>query len=182
MEPPHLRRRSRGLPVPSQPLTERIMKKLSATAIATALAFAIPAWADDAHHPEKAEQAAAPAAAPAPVKPAANPPPAAVAPTVQQMQANLKTMKVQLDRIAAAKSDAERREAIAAHLQTMQDNMRLAQGMEGGMMGCPMMGGGMMMGGGDMAKRMEQMEKRMDMMQMMLEQTAPRPSGQAPAK
>ena len=31
----------------------------------------------------------------------------------------------------AAKTDAERRQAIAEHMQTMQDNMRLAQGMAG---------------------------------------------------
>jgi len=161
---------------------EHTMNKLLASAIAASLALTNPAWADDAHHPEKAQEAAAPA------KPAATRAGAKTEPAVQKMQANLKTMKAQLDRIAAARTDAERRQAIAEHLQTMQDNMRLAQGMAGGMMmGCPMMeggmmGGGMMMGGGDMAERMQQMEKRMDMMQMMLERMAPRPEAPAPGK
>src|SRR5574337_1116851 len=154
------------------------MNRLLATAIATSLALTSPAWADDAHHPEQDQQAATPAK-PAP-KAAVTPPAAKPDPALQKMQANLKAMKGQLDRIAAAKTDAERRQAIAEHFQTMQDNMRLAQGMAG-RMGCPMMDGGMMMGGGDTAKRMEQMEKRMDMMQMMLERAAPRPEGAAPA-
>ncbi len=70
-------------------------------------------------------------------------------------------------------------------MQTMQENMQMARGMQAGMMGCPMMQGGMvwaMMGGGMgmmgqgaaapddmMSKRMEMMEKRMDMMQMMMQ-------------
>ena len=150
------------------------MNKLLATALTATLALANPAWADDAHHPEKAQEAA-------PAKPAVTAPAAKADPALQKMEANVKAMKGQLDRIAAAKTDAERRQAIAEHMKTMQDNMRLAQGMAGGMMGCPMMEGGMMMGGGDMAERMQQMEKRMDMMQMMLERTAPRPEGSAPA-
>jgi acyl-CoA reductase-like NAD-dependent aldehyde dehydrogenase len=157
---------------------EHTMNRLLATAIATSLALTSPAWADDAHHPDKAQEAAAPAKPPAP-------PAAKTDPAVQKMEANLKLMKGQLDRIAAAKTDAERRQAIGEHMKTMQDNMRLAQGMAGGMMGCPMMESGMMMGGGpmgDMAERMQQMEKRMDMMQMMLERMAPRPEGLAPAK
>ena len=150
------------------------MNKLLATTLTAALALINPAWADDAHHPEKAQEAA-------PAKPAVTAPAAKADPALQKMEANVKAMKGQLDRIAAAKTDAERRQAIAEHMKTMQDNMRLAQGMAGGMMGCPMMEGGMMMGGGDMAERMQQMEKRMDMMQMMLERTAPRPEGSAPA-
>jgi hypothetical protein len=109
------------------------------------------------------------------------------------MQDNVKKMQPQLDRIAKAKTDAERQKAMAEHMQTMQENMSMARGMQAGMMmDCPMMEGGMMgkggmgmmgkggmgmMGGGPgmagsddmMAKRMDMMEKRMDMMQMMMQ-------------
>ncbi len=168
------------------------MKTTAMTAIATALAFSAPVFADDAHHPE---QAAAAKSAPAPL-----------APQVKKMQDNVKKMQPQLDRIAKAKTDAERQKAMAEHMQTMQENMHMARGMQAGMMmDCPMMEGGMMgkggmgmmhggmmgkggmgmMGGGvapaDAPDRMQQMEKRMDMMQMMMEQMMRRQDGSAPA-
>jgi hypothetical protein len=151
------------------------MKKIAMTAIAAALAFSAPVFADDAHHPEKAAEAKGA--------------PAQIAPQVKKMQDNLKKMQPQLDRIAKAKTDAERQKAMAEHMQTMQENMGMARGMQAGMMmDCPMMEGGMMgkggmgmmgkggmmgqgMAGSDemMAKRMDMMEKRMDMMQMMMQ-------------
>lgn len=165
------------------------MKKIAMTAIAAALAFSAPVFADDAHHPEKAADARS---APAPL-----------APQVKKMQDNVKKMPAQLDRIAKARTDAERQKAIAEHMQTMQENMGMARGMQAGMMmDCPMMEGGMMgkggmgmmgkggmMGGGQgmagaddmMAKRMEMMEKRMDMMQMMMQGRMGMPEG-VPAK
>lgn len=148
------------------------MNKLAMTTIAAALAFTAPVFADDAHHPEKAQETKA-----APPKPGE---------TVQKMQDNVKKMQGQLERIAKAKTDEERRKAIAEHMQTMQENMKMMRGMQAGTMGCPMMEGGMMgggmmgggmgmMGGGAgsdaMSNRMNMMEKRMDMMQMMMEQT-----------
>ncbi|MDK9703019.1 MAG: hypothetical protein OEL20_07740 [Sulfuritalea sp.] len=172
------------------------MKKFAMTAIAAALAFSAPVFADDAHHPEKAADAKS-----APAQPA---------PQVKKMQDNVKKMPAQLDRIAKAKTDPERQKAMAEHMQTMQENMVMARGMQAGMMmDCPMMEGGMMgkggmgmmgkggmmgggmgmMGGGQgmagaddmMAKRMEMMEKRMDMMQMMMQGRMGMPEG-APAK
>ena len=155
------------------------MNKLAMTAIAASLAFAAPVFADDAHHPEKAQEAKA-----APAKPEQ---------TVKKMQDNVKKMQGQLDRIAKAKSDDERQKAMAEHMRTMQENMQMGRGMQAGMMGCPMMmeggmmgkGGMGMMGGGMMggpqaggADRMQQMERRMDMMQMMMEQMMRRPDGQ----
>ncbi|MBK8637022.1 MAG: hypothetical protein IPN92_01640 [Chromatiaceae bacterium] len=135
------------------------------TAIAASLAFAVPVFADDAHYPQQAQETGT-----APVGPAE------VAPSMEKMQDNVKKMQAQLDRIAAAKTDEERQKATAEHMQTMQENMKMA----GGMMGCPMMEGGMMgkggmgmMGGSSpdaMARHMEQMEKRMDTMQRMMEQ------------
>ena len=173
------------------------MKKIAMTAIAAALAFSAPVFADDAHHPEKAADAKS---APAPL-----------APQVKKMQDNVKKMPAQLDRIAKARTDAERQKAMVEHMQTMQENMGMARGMQAGMMmDCPMMEGGMMgkggmgmmgkggmmggggmgmMGGGQgmagaddmMAKRMEMMEKRMDMMQMMMQGRMGMPEG-VPAK
>ena len=167
------------------------MKKIAMTAIAAALAFSVPVFADDTHHPEK----------PADAKSASAP----LAPQVKKMQDNVKKMQPQLDRIAKARTDAERQKAMAEHMQTMQENMAMARGMRAGMMmDCPMMEGGMMgkggmgmMGGGMMGKggmgmgggaapadapdRMQQMEKRMDMMQMMMEQMMRRQDGPAPA-
>ena len=160
------------------------MNKFAMTAIAASLAFAAPVFADDAHHPEKAQEAKG-----APAKPAAKAPEQAV----KKMQDNVKKMQGQLDRIAKAKTDDDRQKAMAEHMQTMQENMMMARGMQAGMMGCPMMEGGMMgkggmgmMGGGMMggpqaggADRMQQMERRMDMMQMMMEHMMRHPEGQS---
>ncbi len=167
------------------------MNKIAMTTIAAALAFSAPVFAEDAHHPEKAAEAKGA--------------PAQLAPQVKKMQDNVKKMQPQLDRIAKAKTDAERQKAMAEHMQTMRENMKMAHDMKAGMMDCPMMEGGMMgkggmgmMGGGMMGKggmgmmgggaapadapdRMQQMEKRMDMMQMMMEQMMRRQEGSAPA-
>ena len=162
------------------------MQKLAMTAVAVSLAFATPAFAAHEHHAEQGPEAKA-----APAKPAAN-----TAATVQKMQDNVRKMQAQLDRIAKVKTDEERQKAMAEHMQTMHENMKLARGMKTGMMNCPMMEGGMMdkgdmgmMGGGMMGggtqpggapERMQQMEKRMDMMQLMIEQMMRRQEGQQP--
>jgi len=167
------------------------MNKFAMTAIAAALAFSAPVFAEEAHHPEKAADAKGTPAQPAP--------------QLKKMQDNVKKMPAQLDRIAKAKTDEARQKAMAEHMQTMQENMNMARGMQAGMMDCPMMEGGMMgkggmgmmhggmmgkggmgmMGGGgapaDVPDRMQQMEKRMDMMQMMMEQMMRRQDGAAPA-
>jgi hypothetical protein len=161
-------------------LRRKIMKTFLSV-LALSLAAASPAWADDAHHPDKAP--AAVVTAPAPEK------------TVQKMRDNTATMQSQLDALAAAKTPEERQKLLMEHMQTMRENMMLGQQMAAGPaggMGCAMMDGmhgggmGMMMGadGGSheaMAARMHQLEKRMDMMQMMMERTA-RPSGKAAGK
>lgn len=136
------------------------------SAMAASLFLAAPAFADDAHHPEKAQSAAgAPTAKPAKE-------------TVKSMQDNLKKMQKQLDGIARAKTDEERGKLVAEHMATMRENMMMAKGMMGGEMHCPMMKDGMMGGHGGMGmggrpgspeERMDRMEKRMDMMQMMMD-------------
>lgn len=143
------------------------MKALALPLFAMSLVFGTPAFAAAEHHPDQ------PPAAAATLDRAA---------TMQRMQENASKMQAQLARINAAKTDEERAAAWAEHMQTMQANMGMAQGMQAGMTGCPMMqGGGMMgmMGGGasaDTAQRMHQMEQRMDMMQMMMERMQ-RPAG-----
>ncbi len=145
------------------------MKHLTLTALAASLAFSASVFADDAHHPEKAGEA----------KPASAQP---VAVPVKQMQDNLKKMQTQLDRVAKAKTPEARQQAMAEHMQTMQENMMAGKAMmmDAGK-GCPVMKDGMMSkggmgaaGGGNQSgavhERMQQMEKRMDMMQMMMEQ------------
>jgi len=163
------------------------MKNLAMTALAVALTFGSPAFADDAHHPETA----ASAAKTMPAKPAVKNP----APTVQKMQDNVKKMQPQLDRIAKAKTDEERQKAMADHMSTMQENMMMARSMQADAMGCPMMddmgkgmmgkgGMGMMMGGAKAEgapDHMQQMEKRMDMMQDMMKMMMDRMPA-APAK
>lgn len=146
------------------------MKNLVMTALAAALAFATPAFADDAHHPETA-----PGAKSVPAQPAAKNP----TQTVQKMQNNVKKMPPQLDRIAKAKTDEERQKAMAEHMQTMQENMQMARSMQADMMSCPMMKGSMMGKGGmgmmehgakpeGAADHIQQMEARMDVMQDMM--------------
>ncbi len=138
------------------------MNKFAITIIAASLALGRPAFAEDAHHPEKTPSTVAKPAAP-----------------VKQMQDNVKKMQSQLDRIAKTTDESERQRLVAEHMQTMHENMQAAKGMMSGGMGCPIMKGGMDMGmmqkgagpdGEPMMQRMQQMEKRMDMMQMMMEQ------------
>ena len=142
------------------------MKALAIPLVALSLALGTPAFAVEEHHPDQQASTATPADSNA---------------MMQRMQENAAKMRAQLDRIAAAKTDEERRTAMDEHMKTMQANMRMAQGMKSGMDGCPMMPGGGMMGsmGGQTdhsAQRMHQMEKRMDMMQMMMERMM-RPEG-----
>jgi hypothetical protein len=142
------------------------LKTITLSAIAASIALAMPALADDAHHP--AQPGGAPTTQAQPDGKA-----------VQKMQGNLSVMQIQLERLGKAKTAEERQKLMDEHMKTMQENMGMARGMQSGMMGCPMMQGGMgMMGGGMgmmgqgnvspedmMSKRMEMMEKRMDMMQ-----------------
>jgi len=161
------------------------MNRSSRCAVYALLGFALTApvaFGDDAHHPD---QKTTPATGVAPQPPAKDPDKA-----LKQMKENADKLRTQVDKIAKAKDPAERQKLMQEHMQTLRMSMTTAGGMMGGMgggpgagMGAGMMGGGMMMdcpmmgqmmGGGmqgdGMMQRMQQMEKRMDMMQMMLEQ------------
>ena len=157
------------------------MKTITLSAIAASIVLAMPAFADDAHHPAQTGGVPTTQAQPD-------------GKTVQKMQDNLGRMRTQLERLAKAKTAEERQKIMDEHMQTMQANMGMARGMQSGMMACPMMQGGMgMMGGGMgmmgqgkiapddmMSKRMEMMEKRMDMMQMMMQGRMGMPPGEPP--
>ncbi|QTQ38340.1 Uncharacterized protein ToN1_42380 [Aromatoleum petrolei] len=164
---------------------------LALSLAAISLATTSPAWAEDAQHPEQAATAPAPAATPEQ--------------TVQRMRDNTAMMQSQLDALAAAKTPEEHQKLHMQHMQTMRENMMLGQQMaagDGAPMGCAIMGGKGMMGGmmsgmmggmgmmgadpsgaspEAMAQRMHQMERRMDMMQMMMERMAA-PAGKRPAR
>jgi hypothetical protein len=87
------------------------MNKIMMAALAATLAFATPAFANDAHHPENAQ-----AVKNASAKSESNIP----AKTVKKMQENVRKMPSQIDRITNAKTDEERQKAMLEHMQSMQ--------------------------------------------------------------
>lgn len=150
------------------------MKNLAfIVALTMPLLAASAASAVEEHHPDQKPAAATAPAAPRDAEKA-----------VQQMGENVNKLRAQMDKILKTRDPAERQKLVQEHMQTLRASMATAAaamggmpgpgGMMGGgmMMDCPMMGqtmgGGMM--GEQMMQRMQQMEKRMDMMQMMLEQ------------
>jgi hypothetical protein len=158
------------------------MKTITLSAIAASIALAMPAFAEESHHP--AQPGGAPTTQAQPD-----------GKTVQKMQDNLGRMRTQLQQLAKAKTADERQKLMDEHMKTMQENMGMAKGMQSGMMDCPMMQGGMGMMGGQgmmgqgkvspddmMSKRMEMMEKRMDMMQMMMQGRMGMPPSAEPPK
>lgn len=151
----------------------RLRPLLLGASFVLALAAA-PAGAVEEHHPETSGSTSGDVVSSQP----------SVGPTVQKMQENVREMQSQLDRVATAKTDEERRDALAEHMRTMQQNLAMGRNMMmGAAGGCPMMGGGMMGpgmmgpgmmggagGGGAGPAEMQRMERRLDMMQMMMEQ------------
>ena len=152
------------------------MRNLTFAVVTTALLLVGPiAWAVDEHHLDQKGGPAA-AAPPASVKNTEQ--------TLQQMKQNADKLRVQMDKILKTKDPAERQKLMQEHMQTLRSSMATAAGAMGGAsgggMGMGMMSGGMMdcsgMGGAGggaanpaMSDRLNQMEKRLDMMQMMLE-------------
>lgn len=152
------------------------MRILTFAVVTTALLLVGPiAWAVDEHHPDQKGGPAA-AAPPASVKDTEQ--------TLQQMKQNADKLRVQMDKILKTKDPAERQKLMQEHMQTLRSSMATAAGAMGGAsgggMGMGMMSGGMMdcsgMGGAGggvtnpaMSDQLNQMEKRLDMMQMMLE-------------
>jgi hypothetical protein len=126
------------------------MKNLAMTALASALIFAAPAFAEEAHHP----QAAAKAETTAPSK-------AAAKMSMDKMDKQMMTMHEMHEKMMSAKTPEERNALMADHMKTMQDGMAMMGGMgaEGKMKGSMP---------SDPARRQQMMEKRMDMMESMM--------------
>ena len=88
-----------------------------------------------------------------------------------RMDAQTKMMQGMHDKMMAAKTPEERSKLMAEHMKTMQDGMKMMDGM-GGMGGMGGAGMGDMKGmqgmTGEMGARHQMMEKRMEMMQTMM--------------
>lgn len=157
-------------------------RKQGIAIVSAAWLLAVPvAWAADEQRPD---QSAGPAAAA---------PPVSAKDTEQAlrlMKQNADKLRAQMDKILKTKDPSERQKLVQEHMQTLRASMATATGVmggrpgSGGMMGSGMMGGGTMdcpmlsgmMGGAGggaanhaITDRLNQMEKRLDVMQMMLE-------------
>ena len=97
---------------------------------------------------------------------------------MSKMDAQMKKMRDMHEKMMAAKTPEERNKLMAEHMKTMQDGMKMMEGMGGaGMSGMSGMAGmdGMkgMPGGqaaaGDMPAHHQMMDKRMEMMQSMMQ-------------
>ncbi len=134
---------------------------------ATLAAVSAASFAQDdqhkAHHPAGAASAAMPA--PATGKPAGMP-------DMAMMDKHMKTMQAMHDKMASAKTQAEREALMAEHMKLMQEGMSMMGGMAPGKAPA------------SAAARQQMMEKRMDMMQSMMQMMMDRMpmSPAAPAK
>ena len=129
------------------------MKNLAMTALASALIFATPAFAEDAHHPEAAAKAAK------------NAPSKAVAKeSMDKMDKQMMAMQEMHEKMMSAKTPEERSALMADHMKAMQGGMSMMGGM--GAEGKGKMTGRMP---SDPAGRQQMMEKRMDMMESMMQ-------------
>lgn len=135
--------------------------------VATLAAVSVASFAQDdqhkAHHPAGAASAAMPA--PATGKPAGMP-------DMAMMDKHMKTMQAMHDKMASAKTQAEREALMAEHMKLMQEGMSMMGGMAPGKAPA------------NTAARQQMMEKRMDMMQSMMQMMMDRMpmSPVAPAK
>lgn len=150
-------------------------------AVASLSVSAMPLYAADEHHPEKAQQATPAPKSVATAKPAGAKP--AADPQIGQAQETKRKLQELMGKIRQTSDPGERRKLMQEHMRTMQEGMKQMRGMDGGMMmgmgssgkqgGMMGMGrgdkpgGGMMMG--DMMKAHDMMGMRMEMMETMME-------------
>lgn len=135
------------------------MNKIAVTTLVSALAFAMPVLAEDAHHPEKTQDAKS-----VPVKTSAKAS-AKTATTMPAMPDNSKmmqTMHEMHEKMMNAKTPEERNALMVDHMKTMQDGMSMMSSMKN----AEQMKGGMP---SEMAGRQQMMEKRMEMMESMMQ-------------
>ncbi len=125
-------------------------RTLAVVATLTAVSVASFAQADQhkAHHPAGAASAAMPA--PATGKPAGMP-------DMAMMDKHMKAMQAMHEKMASAKTPAEREALMAEHMKLMQEGMSMMGGMAPGKAPA------------NAAARQQMMEKRMDMMQSMMQ-------------
>jgi hypothetical protein len=121
-------------------------------AVAALAIVSAPSFAQDeqhkAHHPAGAASAAAPA--PATAKPAGMP-------DMATMDKHMQAMRAMHDKMASAKTAAEREALMAEHMKLMQEGMSMMGGMAPGKAPA------------NAAARQQMMDKRMDMMQSMMQ-------------
>lgn len=148
-----------------------VLQTLASVSVSTLLAATLGA---SAATPPKADEHAAhhPAAAASAPKPA--------------MDNRVKAMREMRDKMASAKTPAERQALMADHMKAMQEGMQSMKDMSG-MTGMGGMGGMAGTGKGampaDMAKHRQSMEDRMAMMQTMMEMMMQRmPATEADSK
>ena len=140
------------------------MNRITTLAFAACLSMtAMPLYADDAHHPGEAQQAAD-------AKAAAGQP--AAGQQVKRARETMQKLQDQMGQIRQTSDPGERRKLMHEHMQTMQEGMKQMRGMK---MMCMAQGGkqGGMMMGGDMMKMHDMqgmMETRMEMMETMIGQ------------
>ncbi len=91
-------------------------------------------------------------------------------PMMPIMQEKMKAMQAQMSRLQHAKGPQEKRKLMAEHMLSMQEEMKMMEGMMGGnmMMGSAKAGG--TMPPQMMEERIRTMEQRVDLVQQMLEQ------------
>ena len=141
------------------------MKNLTMTALIAAVAFAAPAFAEDAHHPQ--------AAVSTPKAAKAGPSNMQANEAMGKMDQQMRQMHEMHQKMMATKTPEERNAFMADHMKAMQGGMAMMGGM--GAEGQGMMKGRMP---SDPAARQQMMEKRMDMMESMMQMMMDRmPSG-----
>ena len=100
---------------------------------------------------------------------------------MSKMDAQMKKMRDMHEKMMAAKTAEERNKLMAEHMKTMQDGMKMMEGMGGaGMSGMDGMKGGQG-AAGDMTGHHQMMDKRMAMMESMMQMMMDR-MPTAPAK
>lgn len=135
--------------------------------VATLAAASVSSFAQDdqhkAHHPAGAASAALPA--PPTSKPAGMP-------DIAMMDRHMKAMQAMHEKMASAKTPAERQALMAEHMKLMHEGMSMMGGMAPGKAPA------------NAAERQQLMDKRMDMMQSMMQMMMDRMSMSpaAPAK
>lgn len=159
------------------------MNKITILAAVAALSVAATSlYADDTHHPEKAQQSTSAPEATV-MEQSTNPGPV-TARQMGQAQETMHKLQELMGKIRQTRDPKERRKLMQEHMQAMQEGLKQLHDMGGSMMGNGdggkqggmMMemgaggktGGGMMMG--DMMKMHNMMEMRMEMMATMMEQ------------